>query len=80
MPVPSLALTLWQFDLTWSLFEYHLERLEPEDFRWEPDAHCRTMRVGPTAPANPMADRMATSSTHWRQLLAQRGELGHGQV
>lgn len=22
----------WQFEFTWSLFEYHLERLEPEDF------------------------------------------------
>jgi hypothetical protein len=33
-----------QFELTWSLFEYHLERLEPEDFLWEPAAHCWTMR------------------------------------
>ncbi|SCL37187.1 DinB superfamily protein [Micromonospora pallida] len=47
MPVPSLALTRWQFDLTWSLFEYHLERLEPEDFGWEPATLCWTMRVGP---------------------------------
>ena len=37
----------WQFDLTWSLFEYHLERLEPEDFLWEPTALCWTVR--PTA-------------------------------
>ncbi|WP_326691876.1 MULTISPECIES: DinB family protein [unclassified Streptomyces] len=34
----------WQFDLTWSLFEYHLERLEPEDFLWEPAPLCWTLR------------------------------------
>ncbi|RAY15737.1 DinB family protein [Actinomadura craniellae] len=34
----------WQFELTWSLFEYHLERLVPEDFLWEPAAHCWTVR------------------------------------
>ncbi|MEI7030438.1 DinB family protein [Streptomyces pratensis] len=33
----------WQFDLTWSLFEYHLERLKPEDFLWEPASHCWTV-------------------------------------
>ncbi|MGW1778067.1 DinB family protein [Streptomyces sp. NPDC002143] len=33
----------WQFDLTWSLFEYHLDRLEPEDFLWEPTAHTWTL-------------------------------------
>ncbi|CAM5737982.1 hypothetical protein SALBM311S_03758 [Streptomyces alboniger] len=32
-----------QFDLTWSLFEYHLDRLEPEDFLWEPAPHCWTV-------------------------------------
>jgi hypothetical protein len=37
----------WQFDLTWSLFEYHLERLEAADFLWEPAAPCWTVR--PTA-------------------------------
>ncbi|RFU88231.1 DinB family protein [Streptomyces triticagri] len=31
----ELALLRWQFDLTWALFEYHLERLEPDDFLWE---------------------------------------------
>lgn len=36
----------WQFDLTWSLFEYHLERLEPEDFLWEPAADHWTVRPG----------------------------------
>ncbi|GAA2780865.1 DinB family protein [Saccharopolyspora taberi] len=39
----SAPLLRWQFDLTWSLFEVHLQRLEPEDFRWEPAAHCWTM-------------------------------------
>lgn len=34
----------WQLDLTWSLFEYHLERLEPGDFLWEPAALCWTVR------------------------------------
>jgi DinB superfamily len=36
----------WQFDLTWSLLDYHLERLEPEDFLWEPAPHCWTVRPG----------------------------------
>ncbi|KAB2350877.1 DinB family protein [Actinomadura rudentiformis] len=34
----------WQFELTWSLFEYHLERLVPDDFLWEPVSHCWTVR------------------------------------
>ncbi|NJQ00614.1 DinB family protein [Streptomyces zingiberis] len=33
-----------QWDMTWSLFEYHLERLRPEDFLWEPAPHHWTMR------------------------------------
>lgn len=37
-----------QFDLTWSLFEYHLERLQPDDFLWEPPAtRCWTVRQAP---------------------------------
>ncbi|WP_326562776.1 DinB family protein [Micromonospora sp. NBC_01796] len=44
MPVTRGDLLRWQFDLTWSLFEYHLERLEPADFLWEPAAHCWTVR------------------------------------
>ncbi|MFV2119257.1 DinB family protein [Streptomyces sp. Act-28] len=45
-PAPRYALDLLrrQFDLTWSLFEYHLERLEPDDFLWEPAANCWTVR------------------------------------
>ncbi|MFI7537105.1 DinB family protein [Streptosporangium sp. NPDC049376] len=34
----------WQFDLTWSLFDYHLERLRPDDFLWEPAPLCWTVR------------------------------------
>ncbi|MFC6015816.1 DinB family protein [Plantactinospora solaniradicis] len=46
MTVSRAQLLRWQFDLTWSLFEYHLERLAPEHFHWEPAAHCWTMRPG----------------------------------
>lgn len=46
MPVSRRDLLRWQFDLTWSLFEYHLERLAPADFLWEPAAHTRTVRPG----------------------------------
>ncbi|MET7817392.1 DinB family protein [Micromonospora zamorensis] len=44
MSVPSVALLRWQFDLTWALFEYHLERLEADDFLWEPTPHCWSVR------------------------------------
>ncbi|WP_171170701.1 DinB family protein [Streptomyces sp. I05A-00742] len=44
MRTPQRDLLKWQFDLTWSLFEYHLERLEPEDFLWEPAPLCWTVR------------------------------------
>ncbi|MFD4828284.1 DinB family protein [Streptomyces uncialis] len=47
MNVTRNALLRWQFDLTWSLFEYHLERLESADFLAEPAAHVWTVR--PTA-------------------------------
>ncbi|QIJ65519.1 DinB family protein [Streptomyces sp. JB150] len=45
-PRNTLGLLRWQFDLTWSLFEYHLERLEPDDFLWEPAVTCWTVRRG----------------------------------
>lgn len=32
-----------QFDLTWGLLEYHLDRLVPEDVLWEPVGLCWTM-------------------------------------
>ncbi|WP_037674752.1 DinB family protein [Streptomyces griseus] len=43
MTVPPCDLLRGQFDLTWALFEYHLDRLTPEDFLWEPAPHCWTM-------------------------------------
>jgi len=42
--VSRCDLLRFQFDLTWSLFDYHLERLLPEDFLWEPASHCWTVR------------------------------------
>jgi DinB family protein len=36
----------WQFDLTWSLAELHLDRLAADDFLWEPAPHCWTLRQG----------------------------------
>ncbi|MGR4851012.1 DinB family protein [Streptomyces sp. LARHCF252] len=47
MSVSRTELPRWQFELTWSLFEYHLERLEPGDFLWEPAPLCWTMRRAP---------------------------------
>ncbi|MEV6910066.1 DinB family protein [Amycolatopsis sp. NPDC051071] len=44
MPVSRSGLSRWQFDLTWSLFEYHLDRLKPGDFLWEPSDLCWTVR------------------------------------
>jgi len=43
----SVPLLRWQFDLTWSLLELHLDQLEPEDFLWEPAGHVWTVRPGP---------------------------------
>lgn len=37
----------WQFDLAWSFFEYHLQRLEDADFLWEPGPLCWTMQAQP---------------------------------
>ncbi|MGI5350861.1 DinB family protein [Streptomyces sp. CA-250714] len=44
MHVSRCELLRWQFDLTWSLFEYHLERIEPGDLLWEPGPNCWTVR------------------------------------
>ena len=44
MSVSRRELLRWQFDLAWSLFEFHLERLAPEDSLWEPTGHCWTVR------------------------------------
>lgn len=34
----------WQSELTWALLEYHLDRLTPADFLWEPGPLCWTVR------------------------------------
>ncbi|MFB9903418.1 DinB family protein [Allokutzneria oryzae] len=47
MSASRCSLLHWQFDLTWSLFEFHLERLVEEDFLWEPAAVCWTVRRHP---------------------------------
>ena len=44
MSLSRSELLRWQFEFTWSLFEYHLERLEPGDSRWEPAPRCWTVR------------------------------------
>ncbi|MGP4094822.1 DinB family protein [Nonomuraea sp. KM90] len=44
MHASRCELLRWQFDFTWSLFDHHLERLEPQDFLWEPAARCWTVR------------------------------------
>lgn len=44
MSVAPRDLMRWQFDLTWSLLDLHLERLKPEDFLWEPAARCWTVQ------------------------------------
>lgn len=44
MHTSRCELPRWQFEFTWSLFEYHLERLTPDDFLWEPAPHCWTVR------------------------------------
>lgn len=47
MDTPRRDLLRFQFDLTWSLFAYHLERLAPGDLLWEPGPRCWTVRLGP---------------------------------
>ncbi|WP_431958692.1 DinB family protein [Nocardia lijiangensis] len=44
MDTSPSTLLRWQFDLIWSLFEYHLEQLETDDFLWEPADLCWTLR------------------------------------
>ncbi|MFI6513766.1 DinB family protein [Streptosporangium sp. NPDC050855] len=46
MPVSRRDVLRWQFDLTWSLFEFHLDRLTEEDVLWEPASLCWTVRPG----------------------------------
>ncbi|WP_433755447.1 DinB family protein [Nocardia sp. CA-135398] len=42
------AVLRWQFELVWSLFEFHLERMEQDDFLWEPAGLTWTMRPDET--------------------------------
>ncbi|GAA0927301.1 DinB family protein [Pseudonocardia zijingensis] len=44
--MPTRELLRWQFDLTWSLTEYHLDRLAVDDVLWEPAPLCWTVRRG----------------------------------
>ncbi|MFD0362291.1 DinB family protein [Nocardia sp. GCM10030253] len=44
MATPRLDLLRWQFDLTWSLAEIHFDTLRPDDYLWQPAAHCWTVR------------------------------------
>lgn len=43
MPISRLDLLGWQFDLTWSLLDLHLDRLDAEDPLWEPARLCWTV-------------------------------------
>ncbi len=36
MTTSRVALLRWQFDLTWALFAYHLDRLADDDTLWQP--------------------------------------------
>ncbi|MCO1655043.1 DinB family protein [Pseudonocardia humida] len=47
MPGSRSDLLRRQLDLTWSLLEYHLDRLDPDDLLWEPAPLCWTVRPGP---------------------------------
>ena len=44
VPASRGDLLRWQFDLTWSLLELHLNQLTAEDLVWEPAARCWTVR------------------------------------
>lgn len=46
MATSRVALLRWQFDLTWALFEYHLERLDDGDPLWRPSEDCWTVHRG----------------------------------
>ncbi|NUS72238.1 MAG: DinB family protein [Corynebacteriales bacterium] len=48
MSTSRLEIVQWQFELTWALFEFHLERLEPEDLLWIPAEQHWTVRQDAT--------------------------------
>ncbi|WP_069166573.1 DinB family protein [Nocardia altamirensis] len=45
MPTSRLDLLRWQFDLTWSLTELHLDALRVDDFLWAPTDSYWTVRL-----------------------------------
>lgn len=45
MTTSRCELLRWQFDLTWSLLDYHLERLDDADPLWEPARLCWTVHL-----------------------------------
>ncbi|WP_062214143.1 DinB family protein [Streptomyces sp. NBRC 109706] len=47
MSTSETELARWQFDLSWALFDHHLQRLAPDDFLWEPGPLCWTLDAGP---------------------------------
>ncbi|WTX00229.1 DinB family protein [Streptomycetaceae bacterium NBC_01309] len=51
MSTPRVALLRNQFDITWALFEYHLDRLTDADYLWPPATAHWTIR-----PSNTGAD------------------------
>lgn len=44
MPVDGLGLLRDQFEVTWALARYHLERVTDESLLWEPASSCWTVR------------------------------------
>ncbi|MFC6094193.1 DinB family protein [Saccharothrix lopnurensis] len=55
----------WQFDLTWALFEYHLERLVPGDHLWEPTGSVWTVRDGVPDWADTEPDPVPVPTIAW---------------
>lgn len=53
MALSQRDLLRWQFEMTWSLFEYHLDLLTPDDILWEPK--------------NPNIITMRHNGTHWER-------------
>lgn len=47
MTTSRCALLRWHFDFVWSLLEFHLDRLYPDDHLWEPADRCWSVRPDP---------------------------------
>lgn len=65
MSVSRCELLRWQFELTWSLFEIHLQRLRPADFLWEPAKPCWTVRDGVPDWADTEPDPIPVPTAAW---------------